>query len=89
MCLEDYNVVDHHGNQHHHHLQLIVDPQEHGARHQAQDTTVDEVLETEKTTKTTTIKVSEPTPCLHQAERRGFNYCNVLSVNKLLTAISQ
>ena len=48
MCLQDDDVVDHDGNQHHHHLQLVVDPQEHWARHQAQDATVDEVLETER-----------------------------------------
>lgn len=47
MRLQDDDVVDHHSNQHHYHLQLIVDPQEHRAGHQAQYTAVDKVLETD------------------------------------------
>lgn len=45
MRLEDDDVVDHQGNQHHHHFQLIVNPEEHWAWHQAQYAAVDEVLE--------------------------------------------
>lgn len=44
MCLEDDNVVDYHGNQHHHHLQLVVNSQKYRARHQTQNTGIDEVL---------------------------------------------
>lgn len=43
--LQDDHVVNDHGHQHHHHLQLVVDPQEHRAGHQAEDAAVDQVLE--------------------------------------------
>lgn len=39
------HVVNDHGHQHHHHLQLVVDPEEHWAGHQAEDAAVDQVLE--------------------------------------------
>lgn len=42
--LQDDHVVNDHGHQHHHHLELVVDPQEDGAGHQAEDAAVDQVL---------------------------------------------
>lgn len=44
VCLEYDDVVGHHGSQHDHHLQLVIDPQEHRTGDEAQDAAVDEVL---------------------------------------------
>lgn len=44
MCLEDDDIVGHDSHHHDEHLQLVVDPQEHGAGDKAKDAAVDEVL---------------------------------------------
>ena len=73
VCLQDDDVVNHHSNKHHHHLQLVVDPQEHRARHQAQYTAVDEVLET-MGVRATKRSVSKPKDAEIQLNRvTGFN----------------